>query len=85
MAVARRSPPTAAALRRSATTIELDGSLTRAEVADALRELQFDGRAWTRRSVLIDRDVRDLPLLLHGYSELDTDICPMTHPWGNLG
>jgi hypothetical protein len=44
----------------SARTTEIDGSWTRAEIADALKRLAFAPGAQSRRVVLIDSDVRDL-------------------------
>jgi hypothetical protein len=52
--------PSAARLQCSPETIELDGSFTRREVADALKALAFDPRERSRRAILLDRDVRDL-------------------------
>ena len=54
------SPTVGGPLRRSPETIELDGTFTRREVADALKALAFDPRERSRRAILLDRDVRDI-------------------------
>ena len=55
-----RSPAILARWGSRAGAVEFDGDWTRAEIADALKRLAFDPGAQSRRTVVIDRDVRDL-------------------------